>query len=573
MPVNVVKTRADERLWERAKAQATKQGHAGNYPYIMSIFQTMRGNPGASLAEIQRVLDAVKADLEAENETALLDYFNEQIAHFTDFTAKQLAKTSPPVRPPFEIQAREIDSYEDFARLYREAWVMVKKYGGQVGAQLGLEHMALLADLYPEWEAKFEDAQGYGASPVTAVVPIVPTAAPPAVIDPPDSAAVREAKDNVLEWATQLAALPPPSVEDFMGFSAATDRPMRTFLGKVGSRPVPLEDWLRASRLLIIHSRTQLPRAGVMKAVRAFERAVFEKHLAHYNKQRDPDFPILEEDSYEPLSDDFNIVDEEEGQAVETGFGTVKWTWGGGDTVEFALPKKMGRENIVRDKLVDQGYIAAIKGYATGGSYRGRPQKVWRLVLHLHGVPALIEMIRKAGGNLAARRLQAALASWVLARPEAMNKPRQRPTEQEKEDRTLRVRKPRNAGGWWNVYWHPPNVPKQEYGWNASEKRWARRKVPPYEIIQKLQKKHPEGGWGTGGETFKVEGVGYVFYTPPSAKKWYGVFVESAEEDPEHPWDNYSYKPGSGWWDQNEPRPRVQAALAEKAPNIFRPPF
>ena len=564
MPVNVVKTRADERLWERAKAQATKQGHAGNYPYIMSIFQTMRGNPGASLPEIERILDAVKADLEAENETALLSYFNEQITHFTDFTAKQIAKTSPAqvVRPPFEIQAREIDSYEDFERLYREKWVMVKKYSGQVGAQLALEHMALLADLYPEWEARLEEED---SSPVTAVAPIVPAAAPP-VIDPPDSAAVKEAKNNVLEWANQLAALPPPSVEDFMGFSAATDRPMRTFLGKVGSRPVPLEDWLRASRLLIVHSRTQLPRAGVMKAVRAFERAVFEKHFDYFKKQRDRTFPILENDSYEALPDDFNIVDEEEGQAVETGFGTVRWTWGGGDTVEFALPKKMGRMALLRDKLVDEGYIATLKGYATGGSYGGRAQKVWRLVLHLHGVPALIEMIRKAGGNLAARRLQAALASWVLARPEAMNKPQQRPTEQEKEDRSLRVRKPRNAGGWWNVYWHPPDGDKEEYGWSASQKRWARGKIPPFQLIEKLQKKHPEANWAAGeGEVIQAGGLRIVVGSP-SAKGWYNIVVEGREMDEG---ERYGFHTKYGWAKKHKPSYAIQEALNDHDPDTF----
>ena len=42
MPTNVVKTKSDEAAWERAKIQAEKQGQAGNYAYIMSIYQQMR---------------------------------------------------------------------------------------------------------------------------------------------------------------------------------------------------------------------------------------------------------------------------------------------------------------------------------------------------------------------------------------------------------------------------------------------------------------------------------------------------------------------------------------------------
>lgn len=44
MPVNLVKNPEEERLWERAKEQAAKAGHAKNWKYINSIFQTMKGS-------------------------------------------------------------------------------------------------------------------------------------------------------------------------------------------------------------------------------------------------------------------------------------------------------------------------------------------------------------------------------------------------------------------------------------------------------------------------------------------------------------------------------------------------
>lgn len=43
MPTNVVKSKADEKKWEEAKAQARKQGKGSNYAYIMSIYKSMQG--------------------------------------------------------------------------------------------------------------------------------------------------------------------------------------------------------------------------------------------------------------------------------------------------------------------------------------------------------------------------------------------------------------------------------------------------------------------------------------------------------------------------------------------------
>jgi hypothetical protein len=43
MPTNVVKTKKDEELWAKAKAQAAKEGKGNNYAYVMGIFQNMKG--------------------------------------------------------------------------------------------------------------------------------------------------------------------------------------------------------------------------------------------------------------------------------------------------------------------------------------------------------------------------------------------------------------------------------------------------------------------------------------------------------------------------------------------------
>ena len=44
MPTNVVKTKADEEKWQKAKDLAAEQGKKDNYAYIMGIYKKM--NPG-----------------------------------------------------------------------------------------------------------------------------------------------------------------------------------------------------------------------------------------------------------------------------------------------------------------------------------------------------------------------------------------------------------------------------------------------------------------------------------------------------------------------------------------------
>jgi hypothetical protein len=43
MPASVVKNKRDERLWDRAKVLATKQGHDGDYDYVMGVYKRMTG--------------------------------------------------------------------------------------------------------------------------------------------------------------------------------------------------------------------------------------------------------------------------------------------------------------------------------------------------------------------------------------------------------------------------------------------------------------------------------------------------------------------------------------------------
>lgn len=42
MPANVVKSKSDELKWKRAKTMAKNQEHAKDWPYVMSIYQSMQ---------------------------------------------------------------------------------------------------------------------------------------------------------------------------------------------------------------------------------------------------------------------------------------------------------------------------------------------------------------------------------------------------------------------------------------------------------------------------------------------------------------------------------------------------
>lgn len=47
MPANVVKTKEDERLWNKAKGLADEAGKKDNWAYVMGIFQKMKGKAAA----------------------------------------------------------------------------------------------------------------------------------------------------------------------------------------------------------------------------------------------------------------------------------------------------------------------------------------------------------------------------------------------------------------------------------------------------------------------------------------------------------------------------------------------
>lgn len=59
MPANVVKTPEDERLWNKAKERAKEQGHTEDWPYVMGIFQRMKGNKTAERV-VSRYLAAIR---------------------------------------------------------------------------------------------------------------------------------------------------------------------------------------------------------------------------------------------------------------------------------------------------------------------------------------------------------------------------------------------------------------------------------------------------------------------------------------------------------------------------------
>ena len=44
MPANVVKSKADEKIWSKAKISARKMGKSGDFKYITGIYEKMKGD-------------------------------------------------------------------------------------------------------------------------------------------------------------------------------------------------------------------------------------------------------------------------------------------------------------------------------------------------------------------------------------------------------------------------------------------------------------------------------------------------------------------------------------------------
>ena len=61
MPPNMVDSAAEEKAWKRAKKQAAKAGHAEDWPYVVSIFQSMTGKKkGTTKGTFGPLVDALR---------------------------------------------------------------------------------------------------------------------------------------------------------------------------------------------------------------------------------------------------------------------------------------------------------------------------------------------------------------------------------------------------------------------------------------------------------------------------------------------------------------------------------
>lgn len=79
MPANMVKTEHDEELWERAKAQAAKEGHAEDWPYVTGIFERMKHHTGGG--KIEKALDALIAEREGPEALRKSLYTEAELRH------------------------------------------------------------------------------------------------------------------------------------------------------------------------------------------------------------------------------------------------------------------------------------------------------------------------------------------------------------------------------------------------------------------------------------------------------------------------------------------------------------
>ena len=53
MPTNVVKSKRDEGLWRKAKAQAKEAGREDDWSYVMGIYKRMKARQGAARREVK----------------------------------------------------------------------------------------------------------------------------------------------------------------------------------------------------------------------------------------------------------------------------------------------------------------------------------------------------------------------------------------------------------------------------------------------------------------------------------------------------------------------------------------
>ena len=204
-------------------------------------------------------------------------------------------------------------------------------------------------------------------------------------------ASVEEAKAALIGMLQDLAMLPPPgsgAAKDDIGFSGATNTPLRRFLSHVeaGDDQPPLSDFLRAARLLIVHSRTQLPRARVMGVIRTLETAI-------------PQTKPLAARPTKPPASAFDIVSAKGGSGSDD-IGTTGWEWDGGPTVTVQIPAKL------RYREAEA---------SVPGAEMVREGETWRLRVPVGGIPALARWLQSQGVTTGARKLLAASERWQEA--------------------------------------------------------------------------------------------------------------------------------------------------------------
>jgi hypothetical protein len=237
-------------------------------------------------------------------------------------------------------------------------------------------------------------------------------------------ASMSEVKGAITNMITALAALPPPgpgALADGMGFSPMTNRPMRHFLSRVeGGEDLPMTDWLDAARLLIIHSKTQLPRERVMGAMRYLEDQIntgkVERPYGYEPMRREPGKGAVSASGATLLSLTEDAVSDK-------AIGKVGWVWNGGDRVTFTAPQNVVKQ--LHASLQAEGYDSRLIENAT------THRTIYSLDLPLNAVPLLADLIESFGesGERATvhKKIRKVFDAWKQKRPGAATAPPQNP--------------------------------------------------------------------------------------------------------------------------------------------------
>lgn len=242
---------------------------------------------------------------------------------------------------------------------------------------------------------------------------------------------VEAAKNAVVGMVADLAILPPPlpAFKDEAGFSSVTDGPLRSFLAKVSAGYADDQDYLFASRLLIEHCKTQLPRAVVLGAVRTLEQYLNPKRVTPplANKPAEEDKRI-----YERL--DLNRG----GRVPLSGGSKLRWTYDP-STGYLSLYTKAIKPTDIRDSINGAGGRAKLE-YVQQGEYR-----IYHTDLPVQDVPLLIALLNERGYTRAAEQLQVAWDNGWQEKAERAPAPKAVPGR--RSTSTVDSRLPRPAEG------------------------------------------------------------------------------------------------------------------------------